>query len=103
MGPRGETENPGRETSHWSGSEVIKLNRDNWVGKVTYIAQIPSLQAPLEAPGDNLIIEGVGQACADLGETCMCRSKWVPRFQRPLSLPPTHIGVSSLAAQHHSV
>lgn len=86
-----------------SASEVIKLNRDKWIGKVTYIAQIPSHQAPLQAPGDSLIIKGVPQACADLGETYVCRGQQVPCFQSPPSLQPTHIGVSSLEAQHHSV
>lgn len=54
-GTRAEAENPGRETPYLSGSEVIKLNRDSWVRKVTYIAQIPGHQAPLQIPGHSLI------------------------------------------------
>lgn len=65
-GTQAEAENPGRETLCLSGSEVIKLNRDNWVIKVTYIAQIPSHQAPLQVPGDSLIIEGLYRSGGDV-------------------------------------
>lgn len=76
-----------------------KLRMDIWGGKVTYVSRIPSHQASLQPPGNDLMMTGVGQACADLEE--MCRGEWV--LSETTFLIAHSLRVSSLATQHHSV
>lgn len=76
---------------------------------------IPSNQAPLRVPGDDFAIVWMHQTCTDLGGTTTymyTRTQGVRRqlgpssgSQTPSQLcpGPTHVGVSSLAAQDHSL